>query len=78
LLYFWFVRQSCTMFKIAVVALAKGVATTQPQFRGALESLSSVEAQLERARLASEDTLCRDSMPAAERLRRGAALRNRP
>jgi len=50
-----------------VVALAKGVASAQPQFRGALEPLSSVEAQLERARLVREDTLCRESMPAAER-----------
>jgi len=50
-----------------MVALAKVVATAQPQFRGALEPLSSVEVQLERARLAREDTLCRDSMPAAER-----------
>jgi transcriptional regulator with XRE-family HTH domain len=50
-----------------LVAVAKSVATTQPQFRGALEPLSSVEKQLERARLAREDTLCRDSMPAAER-----------
>ena len=47
-------------------SLAKGVATAQPQFRGALVALSSVEEQLERAS-AREDTLCRDSMPAAER-----------
>jgi hypothetical protein len=50
-----------------LVALAKSLAATQPQLRGALEPLSSVENQLERARLAREDTLCRDSMPAAER-----------
>lgn len=50
-----------------LVALAKSVATTRPHFRGALEPLSSVEPQLERARLAREDTLCRESMPAAER-----------
>jgi len=50
-----------------LVGLAKDLATAQPQFRGALEPLSSVEEQLERARLAREDTLCRDSMPVAER-----------
>ena len=50
-----------------LVALAKGLAMTQAQFRDALEPLSSVEEQLERARLAREDTLCRDSMPVAER-----------
>jgi hypothetical protein len=50
-----------------LVGLAKDLATTQPQFRDALEPLSSVEKQLERARLVREDTLCRDSMPVAER-----------
>jgi hypothetical protein len=50
-----------------LVALGKDLARTQPQFRGALEPLSSVEEQLERARLAREDTLCRDTMPVAER-----------
>jgi transcriptional regulator with XRE-family HTH domain len=50
-----------------LVALARSVATTQPQFRDALGPLSAVEGQLERARLAREDTLCRDSMPVAER-----------
>ena len=50
-----------------LVGLAKSLATTQAQFQDALEPLSSVEGQLERARLAREDTLCRDSMPVAER-----------
>ena len=50
-----------------LVALGKDLATTQPQFRGALEALASVEEQLERARLAREDTLGRDTMPLAER-----------
>ncbi|HVP35333.1 MAG TPA: helix-turn-helix transcriptional regulator [Steroidobacteraceae bacterium] len=50
-----------------LVALARNVATAQPQFGGALGPLSSVEEQLERARLVREDTLCRESMPAAER-----------
>ena len=50
-----------------LVALAKSLATTKAQFRDALEPLSSVEEQLERARLVREDTLCRDFMPVAER-----------
>jgi hypothetical protein len=33
----------------------------------ALEPLSAVEVKLEHSRLAREDTLCRESMPAAER-----------
>src|SRR6516164_8126041 len=50
-----------------LVGLAKSLATTQAQFQDALEPLSSVEEQLERARLVREDTLCRDFMPVAER-----------
>ena len=50
-----------------LVALARGVAMTQAQFRDALEPLSSVEEQLERARLVREDTLCREFMAIAER-----------
>jgi len=50
-----------------LVALAKSLADTRPQFRPALEHLSAVEEQLERARLAHENTLSRESMPAAER-----------
>lgn len=50
-----------------VVAMARGLANARPQFRPALERLTSVEHTLERARLAREDTLCRESMPPAER-----------
>ena len=50
-----------------LVALAKNLATNRPQFRSAVEQLGAVEHQLERARLVREDTLCRDSMPSAER-----------
>jgi transcriptional regulator with XRE-family HTH domain len=50
-----------------LVNLAKELAATRADFRPALEQLSVVEEQLERARLAREDTLCRESMPAAER-----------
>jgi transcriptional regulator with XRE-family HTH domain len=50
-----------------LVGVAKELATTRVHFRPALEQLSVVEEQLESARLAREDTLCRESMPAAER-----------
>jgi transcriptional regulator with XRE-family HTH domain len=50
-----------------LVDVAKELAATRAHFRPALEQLSAVEEQLERARLAREDTLCRESMPAAER-----------
>jgi transcriptional regulator with XRE-family HTH domain len=50
-----------------LVDLAKELAATRAHFRPALEQLSVVEEQLERLRLAREDTLCRESMPAAER-----------
>lgn len=46
-----------------LVAVAKGLAADQPAFT----QLAAIEQQLERARLAREDTLCRESMPAAER-----------
>jgi transcriptional regulator with XRE-family HTH domain len=50
-----------------VVAIAKGLAADRPEFEFAFSQLSAVEQQLERARLAREDTLCRESMPVAER-----------
>ena len=50
-----------------LVALAKDLAASRPEFQSALAQLAVVEQQLERARLVREDTLCRDSMPAAER-----------
>lgn len=50
-----------------VVGLAQEFAASREEFRPALQPLAQVEARLERARLAREDTLCRESMPAAER-----------
>jgi transcriptional regulator with XRE-family HTH domain len=50
-----------------VVAMARELAATQARFRPAFERLSSAGQKLERARLAREDTLCRESMPPAER-----------
>jgi hypothetical protein len=48
-----------------LVGVAKGV--TESKHGTALELLSAAEATLEHSRLAREDTLCRDSMPDAER-----------
>jgi hypothetical protein len=50
-----------------LVAVAKGLAADRRELESAFDQLSAVEGQLERARLAREDTLCRESMPAAER-----------
>jgi len=50
-----------------VVGLAQQLATSREEFQSALQPLAQVETKLERARLAREDTLCRDSMTAAER-----------
>jgi transcriptional regulator with XRE-family HTH domain len=50
-----------------LVAVARNLATNRAQFQSAVEQLGAVEQQLERARLVREDTLCRDSMPSAER-----------
>jgi len=50
-----------------LVAMAKTLAAADPELRTAAKQLAAVEQQLERARLVREDTLCRDSMPAAER-----------
>lgn len=50
-----------------LVAVALGLCADRPEFESAFSQLSAVEPQLERARLAREDTLCRESMPAAER-----------
>lgn len=49
-----------------VVALARGLADRAHDER-AVEALADLERTLERSRLAREDTLCRGSMPAAER-----------
>jgi transcriptional regulator with XRE-family HTH domain len=50
-----------------LVALAKSLATAESRFRPTVEQLSAAEEGLERARLAREDTLGRESMPEAER-----------
>jgi transcriptional regulator with XRE-family HTH domain len=50
-----------------LVAVAKALAGDRAEFESAAGQLSTVEERLERARLAREDTLCRESMPAAER-----------
>jgi transcriptional regulator with XRE-family HTH domain len=50
-----------------VVALAKDLAAARPHLQSALETIASAAKELERARLAAEDTLCRESMPTAER-----------
>lgn len=50
-----------------LVGMTKELAVSRGEFRSALEPLSAVEVKLEHARLAREDTLCRESMPAAER-----------
>jgi hypothetical protein len=50
-----------------IVAMAEELAATRPQFQPALEQISAAAKVLERARLAREDTLCRESMPPSER-----------
>jgi len=50
-----------------LVGLAQQLAASREEFRPALKHLQQVETKLERARLAREDTLCRESMPLAER-----------
>jgi transcriptional regulator with XRE-family HTH domain len=50
-----------------LVAMAKDLATSRPEFQPAVVPLAAVEQQLEHARRVGEDTLCRNSMPAAER-----------
>lgn len=50
-----------------LVSVAQTLAADRTEFQAALKQLASVELQLERARLAREDTLCRESMPKAER-----------
>lgn len=64
-----------------VTGLARQLAAAHSEFAPALDRLSEAEQQLERAPLARDDTLCRDSMPAAERrwlrTNRPAAAMNR-
>ena len=50
-----------------VVHLAKGVLAREGGASTAVEVLTGWEQELERARLAREETLCRESMPQAER-----------
>ena len=50
-----------------LVAVAKDLAADRTEFDPAFRQLSAAEQQLEHARLAREDTLCRESMPQAER-----------
>ena len=50
-----------------LVAVAKDLAADRTEFDPAFRQLSAVERQLEHARLAREDTLCRGSMTQAER-----------
>ncbi len=50
-----------------LVAIAKALAAGRLEFGSAFTELSAIEQQLEHARLAGEGTLCRESMPAAER-----------
>jgi transcriptional regulator with XRE-family HTH domain len=50
-----------------LVAMAKGLTADRPEFQSAFSRLCAAEQQLERARLARLDTLCRESMPNAER-----------
>jgi len=44
-------------------AMGKELAATRPQSQPALEQLSPAERELDRARVARENTLCRESMP---------------
>ncbi len=50
-----------------IVAFAQDLAATRPQFRLALERIGTALQALEHARLAREDTLCRESLLAVER-----------
>ena len=50
-----------------LVGMTRELAVSRAKFRSALGPLSAVEVMLEHSRLAREDTLCRESMPAAER-----------
>lgn len=50
-----------------LVGVAKGLAADREEHRSAFTQLGAAEQQLERARLVRQDTLCRESMPNAER-----------
>jgi transcriptional regulator with XRE-family HTH domain len=50
-----------------LVAMAKSLTADRPEYQSVFNQLSLAEQQLERARLVRQDTLCRESMPNAER-----------
>lgn len=50
-----------------LVGVAKGLVADRAEYHSAFNQLCAAEQQLERARLARQDTLCRESMPNAER-----------
>jgi transcriptional regulator with XRE-family HTH domain len=50
-----------------LVGMTRELAVSRAKFRSALGPLLAIEVRLEHSRLAREDTLCRESMPAAER-----------
>jgi transcriptional regulator with XRE-family HTH domain len=50
-----------------LVGIAKGLTAGRAEYQSAFNQLCAAEDQLERARLARQDTLCRASMPNAER-----------
>jgi hypothetical protein len=50
-----------------LVAMAKGLTADRHEYESVFNHLSFAEQQLERARLVRQDTLCRESMPNAER-----------
>jgi transcriptional regulator with XRE-family HTH domain len=50
-----------------LVGMAKDLAADRAEYRLAFEQLCAAGQKLERARLARQDTLCRESMPGAER-----------
>ena len=50
-----------------LVGVAKILATDKADYESTFNQLSAADRQLERARLARQDTLCRESMPNAER-----------
>ena len=50
-----------------LVGVAKDLASDRAEYQSAFNQLRAAEQQLERARLVRQDTLCRESMPNAER-----------
>ena len=50
-----------------LVGMTKELGERKGKFRVAVDQMSAVEVKLEHSRLAREDTLCRESMPPAER-----------